>query len=71
MYKIIIIRVFFLEKNFRVGKTKFSRNERGQAKMHKIYVVHTLSTCTSFSMLESENMTGLALVLISFNIFFQ
>ena len=42
--------------------------------MHKIYAVHTLSTCTSFSMLESENMTGLALVLInliSFNLFQQ
>ena len=45
---------FFLEKNFRGGKTKFSRNGGGQAKIHKIYVVHTLSTCTSFSMLESD-----------------
>ena len=54
-----------------MGKTKFSRNERGQAKLHKIYIAHTLSTCTSFSMLESENMTRLALVLISFNIFFN
>ena len=32
-------------------------------------MVHTLSTCTFFSVLESENMTGLALVLICFNIF--
>ena len=31
---------FFLEKIFRGGETKFSRNERGQAKIHKIYVVH-------------------------------
>ena len=33
--------------------------------------VHTLSTCTFFSMLESQNMTGLALVLICFKIFFN
>ena len=59
----------FLGKKFRGGKTKFSRNKGGQAEIHKIYVVHALSTCTSFSMLESENMTGLALVLICFNIF--
>ena len=65
------IQGFFLEKNFRGGETKFSRNERGQAKIHKIYVVHTLNTCASFSTLESENMTGLALVLISFNFFFN
>ena len=37
---------FFLEKNFRGDETKFSRNEGGQAKIHKIYVAHTLSTCT-------------------------
>ena len=52
----IQVQVFFI-KIFRRGKT------RGQAKIHKLYVVHTLSTCTSFSMLESENMTGLTLVL--------
>ena len=46
--------VFFLENIFRGVETKFSRNEGGQAKIHKIYVVHTVSTCTSFSMLESD-----------------
>ena len=45
---------FFLEKIFREGKTKFSRNEGGQAKIHKMYVVYTLSTFTSFIMLESD-----------------
>ena len=37
---------FFLEIIFRGGETKFSRNEGGQAKIHKIYVyvVHTLNT---------------------------
>ena len=39
----------FLEKFFRGGETKFSRNEGGQAKIHKVYAVHTLSTCTSLS----------------------
>ena len=46
--------VSFLEKIFRGVETQFSRNEGGQAKIHKIYVVHTVSTCTSFSMLESD-----------------
>ena len=69
MYFVYTHSGFFLEKNFRGGETKFSRNEGGQAKIHNIYVVHTLSTFTSFRMLESENMTGLALVLISLNFF--
>ena len=51
---IYIYIVFFLEKIFRGAETKFSRNEGGQAKIHKIYAVHTVSTCTSFSMLESD-----------------
>ena len=54
MYMCICLGRVFLEKNFRGDKTKFSRNDGGQAKIHKIYVVHTLSTCTSFSMLESD-----------------
>ena len=67
-----VCMVIFRKKIFRWGETKFLRNDGGQAKIHKIYEVHTLtcSTCTSFSMLESENMTGLALVLICFSIFF-
>ena len=51
---VCVCAVFFLEKIFRGVETKFSRNEGGQAKMHEIYVVHTVSTCTSFSMLESD-----------------
>ena len=37
---------FFLEIIFRGDETKFSRNEEGQAKIHKIYVyvVHKLNT---------------------------
>ena len=58
---------FSLEKSFRGDETKFSRNAGIQAKIHKIYVVHTLSTCTSFSMLKS----GLAPVLIRFKFFFN
>ena len=46
--------MIFLEKIFRGVETKFSRNEGGQAKINKIYVVHTVSTCTFFSMLESD-----------------
>ena len=49
-------------------KPNFQKNQGDQAKIRKIHVVHKLSTCTFFSILESENMTGLALVLISFNI---
>ena len=48
------MQCFFLEKIFRGVETKFSRNEGGQAKINKIYVVYTVSTCTSFSMLESD-----------------
>ena len=50
----VCVQGFFLGKIFRGGKTKFSRNDGGQAKIRKIYVVHTVSTCTSFSMLESD-----------------
>ena len=61
---------FFLEKNFRGDKTKFSRKDGGQAKIRKIYVVHTLSTCTSFSMLESDSACLVLIIhVISFNFF--
>ena len=63
---------FFLEKIFRGGKTKFSRNEGGQAKIHKIYVVHTLSTCTEpLSACLSQTGLALALIICSFNFFFN
>ena len=66
MYHPIDASVFFLEKIFRGVKTKFSRNEGGQAKIHKIYVVHTVSTCT-VPLSACLSQTGLALVLNSFS----
>ena len=64
---------FFFYKIVWRGETKFSRNEGVQAKIHKIYVVHTLGacTCTSFCLSACLSQTGLAPVLISFNFFFN
>ena len=40
-------------------------------KFMKYIHLHVVHVCTSFSILESENMTGLVLVLICFNFFFN